>query len=798
MGNSSTDQASVEFVHGGAADHGAITACRHCGEPIGTGASGDFCCPGCAAAYQTVRGLGLESYYRRRVLDPDTRAIRPDGEPPRFDFAPYVTAGADGNNSLTLAIDGLHCAACVWLIESVLSRLPGVVTARVNMTTKRLRLVWRAGEADPQDLVARISALGYRLTPFDEAAADDEGAARQRSLLRAMAVAGFAAGNIMLLSVSVWAGNAEDMGPATRDLMHWISALIAIPAVAWAGRPFFRSAAGALSAGRVNMDVPISLAVILATGMSLVQTATSQPDAYFDSAVALLFFLLVGRYLDARSRGRARSVAANLLALRVRAVTVIDEDGGTRVIAPSEVRSGMTALVAAGERVPVDGQIAAGTSDIDTAAITGESMPRAARPGDRVLAGTINLTGPLRIHVDSVGEDTILAEILRLVETAEQGRARYVALADRVAKLYAPAVHSLALATFVSWLILGAGWQTALLTAISVLIITCPCALALAVPAVQVAASGRLLKQGVLVKSETALERLAEVDTVVFDKTGTLTEGRPVLLRDGGWSDDDLAQAATLAAASRHPLARALAAASPSAEPADDVEEVPGAGLKRGDVRLGSRDWCGAGPAEDDDGPELWLARPGAAPLRFAFRDEARRDAEEVVGTLLKRGYRVELLSGDRPSVVAAMAGRLGIAHWRGGCTPAAKAARLRELADKGCRVCMVGDGLNDAPALSLAHVSLSPSEATEIAHNAADAVFQGARLQPVAELLEVADRSRRLVLQNLVLAFAYNATTIPLAMAGMVTPLVAALAMSGSSILVVSNALRIGRGGRR
>jgi Cu2+-exporting ATPase len=732
--------------------------------------------------------LGLESYYRRRVLDPAARAIRPDIAPPRFDFTTYVTILPDGDSSLTLAIDGLHCAACVWLIESVLSRLRGVVIGRVNMTTRRLRLVWRTGEADPQDLVARIVALGYRLTPFDEAAADDVGAARQRALLRAMAVAGFAAGNIMLLSVSVWAGQAQDMGPATRDLMHWISALIAIPAIAYAGQPFFRPALAALSAGRVNMDVPISLAVILAAGMSLLQTATSQPHAWFDSAVALLFFLLAGRYLDARSRGRARSVAANLLALRVRAVTVIEDDGGARVIAPAEVRAGMTVLVAAGERVPVDGGIISGASDIDTAAITGESIPRPARPGDRVLAGTINLTGPLRIAVGSVGEDTILAEILRLVENAEQGRARYVALADRVARLYAPAVHSLALVTFIGWLILGAGWQESLLAAIAVLIITCPCALALAVPAVQVAATGRLLKAGILVKSETALERLAEADTIVFDKTGTLTEGRPVLLRDDGWSESDLAAAAALAAASRHPLARALAAAAATAEPAEGVEETPGSGLALG----------ATGPVEETAGPELWFARPGKPMLRFAFRDEPRRDAEEVITALLRMGYRVELLSGDRPVVAGAMAGRLGIAHWRGGCTPAAKAARLRELADAGHRVCMVGDGLNDAPALGLAHVSLSPAEAMEIAQNAADAVFQGDRLRPVLELLTVARRARRLVLQNLGLAFAYNATTIPLAMAGLVTPLIAALAMSGSSILVVGNAIRLGRGARR
>jgi Cu2+-exporting ATPase len=762
-------------------------------------AADGFCCPGCAAAFEAVKGLGLESYYRRRVLDPEARPMRPDAEPPRFDFGPYVTNLPEGRSSLTLAIDGLHCAACVWLIESVLARMPGVVTGRVNMTTRRLRLVWRTGEADPRDLVGRILSLGYRLTPFDEAAADDADAERQRMLLRAMAVAGFAAGNIMLLSVSVWAGYNHGMGPATRDLMHWISALIAVPTVAYAGQPFFRPAMAALSARRVNMNVPISLAVILATGMSLVQTATSQPHAYFDSAVMLLFFLLVGRYLDARSRGQARSVAANILALRVRAVTVVGEDGATQVLAPAQVKAGMSVLVATGERIPVDGRVESGASDVDTAAITGESVPRPVRAGDRVMAGTVNLTGPLRVTVDSVGDETILAEILRLVETAEQGRARYVALADRVARLYAPAVHSFALATFAGWLILGAGWQDSLLTAIAVLIITCPCALALAVPAVQVAAAGRLLRGGVLVKSETALERLAEVDTIVFDKTGTLTKGQPLLIRDESWSEDDLAEAAALAASSRHPLARALARAAGNPKAAAGVEEIPGSGLRLGETRLGSREWCDAGAAaQEPDGPELWFARPGRPMLRFAFRDEPRADAEEVVAALLRDGYRVELLSGDRPAVAGAMAGQLGIAHWRGGSTPAAKAARLRELAEAGRRVCMVGDGLNDAPALGLAHVSLSPAEAMEIAQNAADAVFQGDRLRPVLELLTVSRRANRLVLQNLAFSFAYNAITIPLAMAGFVTPIVAAAAMSGSSIVVVTNALRLSAGRRR
>jgi Cu2+-exporting ATPase len=389
------------------------------------------------------------------------------------------------------------------------------------------------------------------------------------------------------------------------------------------------------------------------------------------------------------------------------------------------------------------------------------------------------------------------------MELAEQRRAHYVQLADRVAGMYAPAVHGFAAATFVGWLWLGGvAWQQALLTAIAVLIITCPCALALAVPAVQVIASGRLLREGILLKSATALERLAQVDAVVFDKTGTLTEGRP-RLRDDGYDAASLAIAAGLAAVSRHPLARALHRAAPEVAAAKGVREVPGAGLllatDAGEIRLGNRRFCGvaedAATGENAGGPELWLARPGQAPVRFAFDDALRPDAAAVAQRLRTAALPMTLLSGDRAPVVAGVADRLGIADRYAGCTPQDKVARLEAMARDGRRVLMVGDGLNDAPALAAAHVSLSPASAADISQTAADAVFQGRSLAPVLKLLGAARRVDRLVKQNLVLAFAYNAVTIPLAIAGLVTPLVAAICMSASSLAVIGNALRLNRG---
>ncbi|HSA80711.1 MAG TPA: heavy metal translocating P-type ATPase, partial [Geminicoccaceae bacterium] len=675
---------------------------------------------------------------------------------------------------------------------------PGVVAARVNLTTRRLAVTWRGAVPLGEALVGTLARLGYRATPYDPSQLASGDAQAERRLLRAMAVAGFAAGNIMLLSVSVWSGQVYEMGGATRALLHWFSALIALPAVVYAGRPFFASALGALRAGHTNMDVPISLGVLLATGMSLFETIRGGAHVYFDSAVMLLFFLLIGRYLDLRARGKARAAAERLLALGTEPITVLAADGRSQVLPAERVAPGMTVLVAVGERIGIDGRVLSGRSEVDSSLITGETLPQTVGPGDPVFAGTLNVAAPLRLEATAVGGRTLLAEVVRLREAAEQRRARYVVLADRVARLYAPAVHGLALATFLGWTLLaGIAWQTALLYAVAVLIITCPCALGLAVPAVQVIASGRLLGKGVLLKSATALERLATVDTVVLDKTGTLTLGRPSLDHRMPVDRADLELAASLAGASRHPLASALCRAAPGVPVANGVEEIAGRGLRRatseGEVRLGSRAWCNVAQGDGETGgPELWLVRPGQAPVCFAFADPLRPDAGLVIGELRRRGLAIELLSGDRAPTVARVAGALDIADWRFACTPAEKAARLEELADAGRRVLMVGDGLNDAPALAGAHVSLSPASALDISQNAADAVFQGERLRPVVEVVDVARRAARLIRQNLGLALAYNALVVPLAMLGMVTPLVAALCMSASSLLVVGNSLRL------
>ncbi len=763
--------------------------CAHCGAASPPGAR--FCCAGCAAAFATIQGLGLGRYYRQRVLDPDRRAPRPEDAAPRHDLLAHAVTEADGSHSLSLAIDGLQCGACVWLIESVLARDPRVLAGRVNLTTRRLRLVWRGAAEDAAVLVGRIEALGYRLIPFAPGALAAAHDRRGVELIRALGIAGFAAGNVMLLSIGEWAGLMGAMGPATRDLLHWVTALLALPAIVLAGRPFFASALTVLRRRRTNMDVPISLGVLLVAAISLADSFADGTHTYYESALMLLFFLLLGRVLDHRARGRARATAEQLLALRGAEVTVARPDGRTERRRPEAVLPGDRVLVGMGERIGIDGVVTDGATTLDASLVTGESLPVPAGPGARVFAGTVNLGAALTVRATVTGGATLLAECVRLIEAAEARRGRFVILADRIARGYVPVVHVTAAAAFAGWLIAGAPVGQALLIAASVLIVTCPCAVALAIPTVQVIAASRLFRAGVLLKSPTALERLAEVDTVVFDKTGTVTE--PALALEPVADAPALHAAAALAVVSRHPLARALVAAAGPVAPEAGVVEQPGAGLAGGETRLGSAAFCGV-TAGGATGPELWFVRPGSAPLRFGFVERPRADAAAVVARLTRAGLAPRLLSGDWAGAVARIAAAVGLTDWAAGLSPVDKVARIEAMAATGRHVLMVGDGLNDGPALAAAFVSASPASAADISQTVADLVFQGERLAPVADTLALARRARRAMRQNLILALGYNAVMVPLAVAGWVTPWLAAAAMSASSLAVMGNSARLWR----
>lgn len=706
----------------------------------------------------------------------------------------FVATEADGTHSLNMLVDGMHCPSCVAVIEGALKKQDAVMTARLNLSSKRLRVAWK-GKVDLADTwMSLVNGMGYRAVPFDIATAETSEKKEEKLLLRCMAFSGFASGNLMLFSVPLWSSDPVQMGEATRSFFHWIQAIIAIPAIAYGGIPFYRSAWAALKIRTTNMDVPISVAVILATVMSVYETATYGQHSYFDSAVMLLFFLLIGRYLEARARGRARSAAHDLLQMMTGVATVI-EKGNHRTLSVSEIKEGMTLLVAPGEKIGADGKVLAGASELDTSLLTGETIPRRVQAGDVVFAGTINLGQPLTVRVTTAHQRSLIAEIVKLMENAEQSQARYVTLADRISGWYTPAVHALAAATFVGWFFIGnVEWQLALLYAATVLIITCPCALGLAVPVVQVMASSKLMRQGILLKSGSALERLATVTHAVFDKTGTLTLGRPVLTSQQ--SPQDLQLAASLAVHSRHPLSQALVRAHQGALLPVETREIHGSGLeatyhgKR--LRLGKRSWCTARADDTDAMLELWLSCEGQNPVRFTFADMLRADAKQIIFTLETAGIHTSLLSGDRHEITTKTAHDVGIPDYQGTLTPVQKTERINALKASGARVLMVGDGLNDAPSLSSASVSMSPTSAMDITQNAADIVFQGDVLAPVLTAWRTARFSQALVRQNFMLALGYNLIAVPLAVAGYVTPLIAAIAMSSSSLLVIANALRL------
>jgi len=708
---------------------------------------------------------------------------------------PDVKAESDLDKAnIILSIPTIHCAGCISAVERKLNATAGVRDARVNLSLKRVTIKTEP-EITADDLVAVLTGIGYEAHELESALLAESHTDKQgRNLLMRLAVAGFAAMNVMLLSVAVWAG-AEG---TTRDLLHWFSALVALPAIAFSAQPFFKNALSALRVRRLNMDVPISLAITLAAGMSLFETMNGGHDAYFDAALSLTFFLLAGRYLDYRTRASARSAAQELAALEVpRALKIVD--GAQKITPVGELAPGDTVLVKPGTRVPVDGVILSGESEIDRAFLTGESLPVYAGPDQKVSAGEINLTGPLTMRVTARSADSSLQRVAALVALAETSRNRYTSLADKAAAIYAPGVHFLAAAAFVIWYLVSGDLRLSINIAISVLIITCPCALGLAVPAVTTAASGRLYRKGVLLKNGTALERLAEVDYAVFDKTGTLTLGTPDLAQPDAVDDASLALAAALAMHSSHPLATALVEAAQkrgiaTTNPAlNDVTEVPGHGVSARldgvEVRLGRAAWTGASKGQTTAS----YLKVGSNPIvEFTFNDALRQGVPDLIATFHKMGLATSMITGDSLTAAENTAKSAGIKTFAADMLPEDKISYINRLTAEGHKVLMVGDGLNDAGALSAAHVSISPASALDVARVASDIVILSSDFAVLGDCLVTARAARRRIKENFTLAAVYNMIAVPVALVGMATPLIAALAMSASSITVTLNSWRV------
>jgi P-type Cu2+ transporter len=716
------------------------------------------------------------------------------------DFSHYVKDIGSGLQHIDLAVEGVHCAGCMSKIERGLSAIPDVTLARVNLTDRRVALEWKQGALDPSRFIDRLAELGYKAYPFETAGAEAAENEQSRFLLRCLGVAAFATMNVMMLSVPVWSGNVSDMLPEQRDFFHWMSALIALPAAAYAGQPFFRSAYRALRTRSVNMDVPISIGVLLALGMSLVETANHAEHAYFDAAIMLLTFLLVGRYLDQSMRRRTRAVAGNLAALKAETATKFVGSSEIAEVPVAAIDPGDVVLLRPGERCAVDGVVIDGRSEIDQSLITGETTHANAKAGTAVYAGSLNISGTLRIRVSAASESTLLSEITRLLDNALQARSRYVRLADRASRLYAPVVHATALLTVLGWVLVGASWHDAIVTGVAVLIITCPCALGLAIPTVQTVASGAMFKAGVLLNSGDAIERVADVDRIIFDKTGTLTLPDLEVVNAADVPEFALGLAGQLALSSRHPVAAAVARTANAKTPIVGAVEEPGQGVRATvgglEARLGRPSFCGAEEiaaecARLDPEASFVAFRFGEERYVFSVRQALRPDAHTITAGLKQRHIALEILSGDREGPVRAAARALGIETWRAAVTPADKIARIEELKHSGYKVMMVGDGLNDAPSLAAAHVSMSPISAAHLSQATADLVFLGKPLAPVIVAIDFARKALQLMRQNLWLAVLYNILAVPIAISGVVTPLIAAAAMSGSSILVMLNALR-------
>jgi len=691
-------------------------------------------------------------------------------------------AASNGTNQIVLSLPGIHCVACINGVERSLRALEGVANARVNLSMKRVTIGTNQ-PVSPETLIDTLEMAGFEARILDNSLLGSDADEYGRGLMTRLAVSGFANMNIMLLSVAIWSGAIG----ATMQLFHWITAMIAIPTLLYSAQPFFESGWRSLKAGRLNMDVPIALAIILASGISLYETIYGGHHSYFDAAVTLTFFLLIGRYLDHRSRKAAASAAAQLSALEVPRVMRL-RDGVRQMVDFADLAIGDLIQVLPGGRIPVDGKITDGISQIDRSLLTGESRLSDATSGTSVTAGEGNMTGPLTIRATTVGSDTTLRKMVTMVDEAEAVRNRYTAVADKAAAIYAPAVHLLALFAFIGWMLYSADLRLSLNIAVAVLIITCPCAMGLAVPAVSTTAAGRLFRAGLLVKDGTALERLAEVDTVVFDKTGTLT--MPAAARD---MMDTQTQSIALAMTQNatHPISQAIAASLHGVIPAlvTHQQEHAGQGLSATyngqTVRLGSGNWLGVGHG-------TFIQIGDAKPQRIALQSQLREGAAALVRAWQDQGLSIHLVSGDDANETARIAAALNIDAWQAATKPADKIAYIEKLTADGAKVLMVGDGLNDTGALAAAYASISPATAADASRAASDIVLLNDSLQPLIELPLVARAALARIKENFTISTIYNVIAVPVALAGFATPLIASIAMSASSITVLLNALRL------
>jgi len=805
--------------------------CAHCLLPVPPhaevraeigGAERIFCCAGCRGVYELVHAEGLGSYYDARRWDGPGQAVSELPEPDLAAIREAVRHGegaAQGTDEVDVYVDGIHCASCVWLNERMLLRTPGVAFARVNYATHRARIRFDPAAAPLEVVLGRIRAAGYVPKPWSEGGQAEARRAEVKDLLVRLGTAGFLASQLMIYQAALYAGYFQGIDEGTRRLMEWISLGLTLPVLLYAGQPFLAATWSGLKHLAFGMDALVVIGSWAAFGYSLWQMARGG-EVYFDTATMIPTLVLVGRYVEAAAKGRATEAVARLSALAPREARRLERgpDGAevVRSVAVSALAAGDLVRVVPGERVPVDGVVRAGASEVDESLLTGESRPVSKGPGAGVVGGTVNGHGALDVEVTRTGKDTVLAGIVRAVEEAQVRKPRIQAIADRVVGVFVPAMLVLAAGTVALWLARGAPLDHAVMTGIAVVVIACPCALGLATPIAVIVSTGLATTRGILVRGGDVLEKAGRTTDVLLDKTGTVTRGRPELrevvpLAADADRDGLLALAGAVEARSEHHLGRAIAAAArANGRPAPAVEgfrALPGRGVEAtvggAPVLVGNRALLAergvalaAGEArasalENQGRTVAFLAVRGELVALLGVADVARDEAAPAIAALRAAGLAVRIVSGDHPVTTAAVAGSLGI-EAIAEATPVDKREVVARLQREGRRVLFVGDGINDAPALSQADVGVAMGRGTDVTLESADAVLVRDDLRLLGDLVRLSRRTTTIIRQNVFWAFAYNVTAIPLAMAGLLHPIVAAGAMAASSIFVVLNSLRL------
>lgn len=785
--------------------------CLHCFE-ICDDKNGEFCCAGCEAAYNIINNLGFKSFYKFRIINIKERKIKPEQEID-LDLAEVANQEVNQDFSANLLIQGLHCAACIWLIENILRKQPNIISARVNLSKKTLSIRWKGSLKNGSRSLKIIQDIGYNLLPLNQQIIDKEEQKYDNNILKSLAIAGFGAGNLMLVSFALWFYDSTAMGHQTRNLLHLYSAIIAIPVIAIASLPFIKSAYKSAIKGYPNMDLMISIAIILSSFVSLIKTFNNAEHIYFDSAVMLIFFLLVGRYLDLKVRKKAFSLASEF-SLIMASYAKILHNNLVKTIPSNQIKEGMILLCNHGEKIAADGIVIEGESEVDQSIITGESLPQKISKDSTVFSGSINIGSPIKILVTKTNSNSILSRIIKLTENIESKKGHYVKIADNLSKLYIPITTTIAIFTYILWkFFFESNLDIAISNTIAVLIIACPCALALAVPIVQTISISTLLKSGIIIKSGEVIEKITSITNIIFDKTGSLTLGKMKLQNIQQIQNDKLVNittskrnnilkiAASVSKSSNHPFSKAVLAAYNQTLLDINAIEHKGLGLEAlldgQKIRLGKKEFCQINfddSVKENQNVGSLFMKIGDQEFILTFYDQLKSDSKKIIEQLKRSNFELSILSGDTKQSVSNVSKKLKIPDFYHSQSPIDKINFLTNLKKTGKKIIMVGDGINDAPALTLADISISFSNASDISQNSADIIIQQDKLYPILQIISSIKKANRIMKQNLAISLIYNSLAVPFAIFGYVTPLFAVIAMSSSSLLVLFNSLRANR----